>query len=81
VPEAFGRSRPCRFAGIGAAAPWDPPNRWKQTPREQPAMPPPVIRPFGYRPAVAARDVIELMKRQQPEQPHRYVAMTAHNSA
>jgi GNAT superfamily N-acetyltransferase len=59
---------------IGAAALWDPPNRWKQTLREQLAMLPSVIRTFGYRSA-AARDVIELMKRHHPEEPHWYLAV------
>jgi GNAT superfamily N-acetyltransferase len=64
----------CDGPGIGAAALWDPPNRWKQSPREQLAMLPSVIRTFGYR-AAAARDVIELMKRHHPEEPHWYLAV------
>ncbi len=64
----------CDAQGIGAAALWDPPNRWKQSAREQLAMLPSVIRTFGYR-AVAARDVIELMNRHHPEEPHWYLAV------
>ena len=64
----------CDGSGIGAAALWDPPNRWKQSAREQLAMLPSVIRTFGYR-AVAARDVIELMNRHHPEEPHWYLAV------
>lgn len=64
----------CDAQGIGAAALWDPPNRWKQSAREQLAMLPSVIRTFGYR-AAAARDVIELMNRHHPEEPHWYLAV------
>jgi GNAT superfamily N-acetyltransferase len=64
----------CDGPDIGAAALWDPPNRWKQTPREQLAMLPSIIRTFGYR-AAAARDVIELMKHHHPEEPHWYLAV------
>ena len=64
----------CDGQGVGAAALWDPPNRWKQSAREQLAMLPSVIRTFGYR-AAAARDVIELMKRHHPEEPHWYLAV------
>jgi GNAT superfamily N-acetyltransferase len=64
----------CDGPGIGAAALWDPPNRWKQSARAQLAMLPSVLRTFGYR-AVAARDVIELMNRHHPEEPHWYLAV------
>jgi GNAT superfamily N-acetyltransferase len=64
----------CDVQGIGAAALWDPPNRWKQSARSQLAMLPSVIRTFGCR-AVAARDVIELMNRHHPEEPHWYLAV------
>jgi GNAT superfamily N-acetyltransferase len=64
----------CDGSGIGAAALWDPPNRWTQTPCEQLAMLPAVIRAFGYR-STAQRDVIELMKRHHPEEPHWYLAV------
>jgi GNAT superfamily N-acetyltransferase len=64
----------CDGPGIGAAALWDPPNRWKQSAREQLAMLPSVIRTFGYRSA-AAREVIELTKRHHPEEPHWYLAV------
>lgn len=64
----------CDGPGIGAAALWDPPNRWKQSPRAQLAMLPSVILTFGHR-AAAAREVIELMKRHHPEEPHWYLAV------
>jgi GNAT superfamily N-acetyltransferase len=64
----------CDGPGIAAAALWDPPNRWKHSPREQVAMLPSIFRAFGYR-AAAARYVIELMKRRHPEEPHWYLAV------
>jgi GNAT superfamily N-acetyltransferase len=70
----------CDGPGIGAAALWDPPNRWKQSAREQLAMLPSVIRTFGHR-AAAARDVIELMKRHHPEEPHWYLAVLGSDTA
>jgi hypothetical protein len=64
----------CDGPGIAAAALWDPPNRWKHSPREELAMLPSIIRAFGYRAGVA-RYVIELMKRHHPEEPHWYLAV------
>jgi GNAT superfamily N-acetyltransferase len=64
----------CDGPGIGAAALWDPPNRWKQSAREQLAMLPSIVRAFGYR-SPAAREVVELMKRHHPEEPHWYLAI------
>lgn len=59
---------------IGAAALWDPPNRWRQTPREEILMAPSLIRAFGSRLAVG-RETAEAMKRQHPEEPHWYLAV------
>jgi GNAT superfamily N-acetyltransferase len=70
----------CDGSGIAAAALWDPPNRWKHSPREQLAMLPSTIRAFGYR-AGAARYVIELMKRHHPEEPHWYLAVIGSDTA
>lgn len=70
----------CDGPSIGAASLWDPPNRWKQTAREQLAMLPSIIRTFGYR-AAGARDVIELMKRHHPEEPHWYLAVIGSDTA
>ncbi|MGH3558265.1 MAG: GNAT family N-acetyltransferase [Mycobacterium sp.] len=64
----------CDGPGIGAAALWDPPNRWKQSAREQLVMLPSIIRTFGYR-SMAARGVIDLMMRHHPEEPHWYLAV------
>ena len=63
-----------RFAGVGAAALWDPPGRWGQSSREQIAMLPAVLRAFRGRLAVG-RTVTELMKAQHPEEPHWYLAV------
>jgi GNAT superfamily N-acetyltransferase len=62
---------------IGAAALWDPPGRWKQTPREQLMMMPSFIRGFGVRPKVGRKmgALLELMKRHHPEEPHWYLAV------
>ena len=62
---------------IGAAALWDPPGRWKQTPREQLMMMPSFIRGFGARPRVGRKmgALLELMKRHHPEEPHWYLAV------
>jgi GNAT superfamily N-acetyltransferase len=70
----------CDGPGIGAAALWDPPNRWKQSAREQLAILPSVVRAFGYR-AAMARDVIELMQRHHPEEPHWYLAVIGSDTA
>jgi GNAT superfamily N-acetyltransferase len=58
---------------IGAAALWDPPNRWHHTSWEQLAQTPAFLRVFGLRTA-HARGVQELMKREHPEEPHWYLA-------
>jgi ribosomal protein S18 acetylase RimI-like enzyme len=59
---------------VGAAALWDPPGRWEQTPREQVAMIPAVIRAFRGRLGIA-RALAEEMKANHPEEPHWYLAM------
>lgn len=63
----------CDGPGIGAAALWDPPNRWQHSQREEFAMLPGFIRVFGMR-SPKARAVQELMKRTHPEEPHWYLA-------
>ncbi|MBB3748644.1 ribosomal protein S18 acetylase RimI-like enzyme [Mycolicibacterium sp. BK634] len=60
--------------GVAAAALWDPPGRWMQSPREQLAMLPGVMRAFRGRLA-AARTLTDLMKANHPEEPHWYLAM------
>lgn len=64
----------CDGPTVGAAALWDPPSRWQQTSREHLAMAPSLIRAFGFR-LVMTREVIELMKRVHPEEPHWYLAV------
>jgi len=63
----------CDGPGIGAAALWDPPNRWRHTGREQLAMMPTFIRVSGLRSA-RIRALQEVMKRAHPEEPHWYLA-------
>ena len=60
--------------GIAAAALWDPPGGWQQSPREQLAMLPGVIRSFRGRLA-AGRIVTDLMKENHPEEPHWYLGI------
>ncbi|MCX2929109.1 GNAT family N-acetyltransferase [Mycobacterium sp. CVI_P3] len=60
--------------GITGAALWDPPGRWQQSPREQLAMLPGVIRAFRGRLA-AGRMLTDLMKASHPEEPHWYLAV------
>ncbi|MGA3254311.1 MAG: GNAT family N-acetyltransferase [Mycobacterium sp.] len=62
----------CDGTVIVAAALWDPPNRWRQTRREQLAMTPAFIRVFGLRSA-KGQAVQEVMKRAHPEEPHWYL--------
>ncbi|WP_156687649.1 GNAT family N-acetyltransferase [Mycobacterium sp. Marseille-P9652] len=63
----------CDGPGIGAAALWDPPNRWQHSGREEFAMMPSMIRAFGLRTRKALA-VLELMKSVHPEEPHWYLA-------
>jgi GNAT superfamily N-acetyltransferase len=62
--------------GIGAAALWDPPGRWKHSLREQLMMAPSLIRGFRWRPAVGRKlaALLDQMKRHHPEEPHWYLA-------
>ena len=61
-------------SGVGAAALWDPPGRWQQSPREQIPMLPALLRAFRGRLGVA-RALGEEMKANHPEEPHWYLAM------
>ncbi len=63
----------CDGPGIGAAALWDPPNRWQHSGREQLAMLPGFIGVFGMR-SGKARAIQEFMKHAHPEEPHWYLA-------
>jgi predicted GNAT family N-acyltransferase len=70
----------CDGPAIGAAALWDPPDRWKQTGREQAAMLPQFFHLFGFRSA-RVRHLQEIMKRQHPEEPHWYLAVIGSDPA
>lgn len=59
---------------VGAAALWDPPGRWKQTPREELRMMPSFLLAVG-RHVRRGQSVAELMKRNHPEEPHWYLAV------
>ncbi|WP_307789356.1 GNAT family N-acetyltransferase [Mycolicibacterium baixiangningiae] len=61
-------------AGVGAAALWDPPGRWKPTRLEEWLMMPAFVRAFGSRVA-HGQQVAELMKEHHPEEPHWYLAI------
>jgi GNAT superfamily N-acetyltransferase len=61
-------------SGIGAAALWDPPGRWKHSGRDELRMMPTLIWAFRSRMS-AARQVMELMKETHPEEPHWYLAV------
>jgi ribosomal protein S18 acetylase RimI-like enzyme len=63
-----------RSGDIGAAALWDPPGRWKQSPREEFMTMPSFLLATGGRTA-RGRQVGELMKKQHPEEPHWYLAV------
>ncbi|BBZ11250.1 GNAT family N-acetyltransferase [Mycobacterium branderi] len=73
----------CDGPEIGAAALWDPPNRWKQSAWEQLVMAPSLIRGFGLRPAVARKfaQLLSLMKLHHPEEPHWYLATIGSDTA
>ena len=62
---------------IGAAALWDPPGRWKHSAREQLMMAPSFLRGFGLRLTIGRQfnELLELMKRHHPEEPHWYLAV------
>jgi predicted N-acetyltransferase YhbS len=64
-------------SAIGAAAFWDPPGRWKHSVREQLMMALSFIGGFGLRPAIGRKtgQLLELMKRHHPEEPHWYLAV------
>jgi len=60
--------------GIGAAALWDGPGRWKQTPAEELRMLPALLLAFG-RHLGRGRQAVDLMKERHPEEPHWYLAV------
>ena len=62
--------------GIGAAALWDPPNRWQHSVAEQLRMLPSFVIGFGLRLAIGRKltELLEAMEREHPEEPHWYLA-------
>ena len=63
--------------GVAAAALWDPPGRWMQSPREQLAMLPGVMRAFR-RPLAARPPGTPIMKGHPPDAPPRYLMKEHH---
>jgi GNAT superfamily N-acetyltransferase len=63
-----------RAGQVGAAALWDPPGRWKQTPREEFRMMPSFLLAMG-RHVGRGQGIAELMKKHHPEEPHWYLAV------
>lgn len=63
-----------RAGEIGAAALWDPPGRWKHSPREEFMMIPGFLLAMGGRTA-RGRQIAELMKKRHPEEPHWYLSV------
>ena len=61
-------------ATIGAAALWDPPGRWKQTPREEFQMMPGFLLAMGLQ-IGRGLGISELMKKNHPEEPHWYLGV------
>ncbi|OBK14186.1 GNAT family N-acetyltransferase [Mycobacterium asiaticum] len=70
----------CDGPEIGAAALWDPPNRWQESRRAQLAQTPTFLRVFGFQ-AAKGRELQELMKRNHPEEPHWYLAVIGSDPA
>jgi GNAT superfamily N-acetyltransferase len=59
---------------LGGATLWDPPGRWKMTPREEWLMKPAFIWAFRAR-VLASQQVVEIMKDKHPEEPHWYLML------
>ncbi|MDA4108240.1 GNAT family N-acetyltransferase [Mycolicibacterium holsaticum] len=60
--------------GIGAAALWDPPGRWQQSPLQELRMMPSFMLAMGTA-AGRGRQISELMKKHHPEEPHWYLGV------
>ncbi|MEB3071851.1 GNAT family N-acetyltransferase [[Mycobacterium] vasticus] len=64
----------CDGTTVGAAALWDPPNRWKQSKASQLRMLPALIWAFG--PKISrGRTISDLLEDNHPEEPHWYLAV------
>ncbi|MHA7653568.1 GNAT family N-acetyltransferase [Mycobacterium sp. ML4] len=61
-------------SAIGAAALWDPPNKWRESRWAELAQLPTFLRIFGSQ-SKRGRTVQEMMKRAHPEEPHWYLAV------
>lgn len=61
-------------SAVGAAALWDPPNRWRQPMWSQVLMLPALIRTFGWR-ISHGRALSDLLAANHPEEPHWYLAV------
>ncbi|MEB3033069.1 GNAT family N-acetyltransferase [[Mycobacterium] nativiensis] len=59
---------------VGAAALWDPPNRWKQSKGSQLRMLPALIWSFGLH-ITRGRAISDLLEANHPEEPHWYLAV------
>jgi RimJ/RimL family protein N-acetyltransferase len=59
---------------IGGAALWDPPGRWKTTPREEWLMKPGFLLTLRKR-VGHTEQLVELMKKNHPEEPHWYLML------
>ncbi len=64
----------CDGPTIGAAALWDPPNRWQESRRAVAMMLPTLIPAMGRR-LSALKLLGDLMKAEHPEEPHWYLAV------
>ncbi|MUL49240.1 GNAT family N-acetyltransferase [Mycobacterium sp. CBMA293] len=60
--------------GIGAAALWDPPGKWRQSWVDELRMAPTMILAMGAS-ALRGQAASELMKKHHPEEPHWYLAV------
>ena len=65
----------CHQPGVGAAALWDPPGRWRLSWRVQLVMLPALIRAFDKRLLTAVRTVNDMMDAVHPDEPHWYLAV------
>lgn len=72
--EVASRPEEAGAAALGAAALWDPPGRWKLTPREDLRMMPSFLWAIG-RHARRGQSIAESMKRCHPEEPHWYLGV------
>lgn len=70
----------CEGPTVGAAALWDPPNRWKQSTVSQLRMVPALIWSFG-RHIARGKSIDALLSANHPEEPHWYLAVIGSDPA